>query len=284
MNDFTKTKIAFAVALLAALFTITPILSSVGSWGYAVFSITLQINYLYYFLATFLTVSVYAYSLQFLTERQFRPIQLAGDIFYAIALISAPVYVSVYLLTLVADLAARLLQAPGTANGLANVASLLIGVAASVVVNYIVRVFGRKERESSVETIQKEEIAILGRAMQLFQGGYFDLTIVEAFKAIELSIRKALLDANILLHRTNTRTLMEKARELELFPDDLFQQIDTLRNLRNSISHENVPIEQVNAEQALVTTGKALAAIESRLAQSRRGSNQTRSTPSEEEG
>src|SRR2546430_2761952 len=127
MNEFTKNKIAFAVALLAALFTITPILSSIGSWGYTIFSITLQINHLYYFLATFLTVSVYVYGLQFLTERQLRPLQLAGDILYAIALVSAPLYACVYLLTLVADLVARLLQAPGfVADLLANIAGGLI--------------------------------------------------------------------------------------------------------------------------------------------------------------
>lgn len=36
MSGFTKNKITFVVALLATLFTITPIITTIGLWGYDV--------------------------------------------------------------------------------------------------------------------------------------------------------------------------------------------------------------------------------------------------------
>lgn len=270
MNEFTKNKIAFAVALLAALFTITPIISDIGSWGFEVFSLTLQVNHLYYFLSGVLTLSVYIYGLQFLTERQFKQLQVTGDIFYAIALVSPPLYVSLYLLTLSINLVTKLLQVPFATEVLINILSSIIGALATQLISRIVKAFGRKDRQARVENIQKEEDAILIRAKQLLNDGYFDLTIVECFKVIELTLRKALVARDIQVGRTNPKALMEKARHQELISPELFERVDSLRDLRNSISHsrEDVSVTQQQAEQALAITGKILAAIESSLEQS----------------
>jgi len=270
MNEFTRNKIAFAVALLAALFTITPILSEIGSWGYKVFSLTLRVNHLYYFLSALLTLAVYIYGLQFLTERPFKQLRVTGDLFYAIALISPPLYVSLYLLTLIGSLLAKLFQAPGAADILISIANVLLGIIGAQLTNRLVKAFSRKDRQARVENIQKEEVSILARARQLFNDGYFDLTVVECFKAIELTLRKALVARDIPVGRINPRVLMEKAHHQELIPPELFERIDQLRDLRNSISHQNASVTQLQAEQALATTDRILAAIESTLGQNSR--------------
>lgn len=276
MNEFTKNKIAFAVAFLATLFTITPILDEVGSWGYEIFSLTLQINNLYYFLSAMLTLTVYIYGLQFLSERQFKYLRVTGDVFYAIALVSPPLYASLYLLTLIIGLLAKLFQAPGAADFLSSIVGVMIGAIAGNLTKRIVEAFGRKDRQASVENIQKEETSILARAKQLFNDGYFDLTVVECFKVIELTLRKALVARDVQVGRVNPRALMEKARHQELIPPELFERIDQLRDLRNSIAHQNESITRMQAEQALATTDRVLAAIESNLGQnssSQRNSN-----------
>lgn len=269
MNEFTKNKIAFAVALLAALFTITPILGDIGSWGFDVFSLTIQVFHLYCFLSGILTLAVYIYGLQFLAEHQFKQLQVAGDIFYAIALVSPPFYLSIYLLTLVINLLAKLLQVPFAAEILTNILSSIISALAVLLVEKIAKTFGRKDRQARVENIQKEEDVILIRAKRLLNDGCFDLAIVECFKVIELALRKALIARDIQVGRTNPRVLMEKARHQELISPELFERVDALRDLRNSISHsrEDISFTQLQAEQALATTGKILAAIESSLEQ-----------------
>ena len=93
LNEFTKTKIAYAVALLAALFTLTPMFREFGFWGYEVFSLLLRVSHLYYFLSAVLTCAVYIYGLQFLTERPIKLLRVSGNVFYAIALVSPPLYV-----------------------------------------------------------------------------------------------------------------------------------------------------------------------------------------------
>lgn len=274
MNEFTKNKIAFAVALLAALFTITPIISEIGSWGYEVFTLTLRVNHLYYFLSAVLTLAVYIYGLQFLTERQFRQLRITGDIFYAIALVSPPLYVSVYILTLISEIVARFLQAPGAAEVLANIASGFIGVLATELVRRIVRAFSTKDKQANVENIQREELSIIARARQLFNDGYFDLTVTECFKAIELTLKKALLDKDIPVARTTLRMLMQQAQNQKIISPELFERIDQLRDLRNSIAHQNASVTHVEAEQALNTTDKVLASIESIMGQNFRSQNE----------
>ena len=267
MNDFTKNKIAFAVALLAALFTITPILSDIGAWGYEVFSLTLRVKHLYYFLSAILTLAVYIYGLQFLIERQFKQLRVTGDIFYAIALVSPPLYVSLYLITLFTGLLAKLFQAPGAADILKNFIAVLIGMFATELGRRIVKLFSKKDRQERVENIQKEEVSILARAKQLFNDGYYDVTIVECFKVIELTVRKSLVARDIPVYGKTFRDLIEKARHQELLSPENFEKIDQLRRLRNSISHspQNTSITREQAEDTLATTDRILAAIESTL-------------------
>lgn len=223
-----------------------------------------------------LTLTVYIYGLQFLSERQFKYLRVTGDVFYAIALVSPPLYASLYLLTLIIGLLAKLFQAPGAADFLSSIVGVMIGAIAGNLTKRIVEAFGRKDRQASVENIQKEETSILARAKQLFNDGYFDLTVVECFKVIELTLRKALVARDVQVGRVNPRALMEKARHQELIPPELFERIDQLRDLRNSIAHQNESITRMQAEQALATTDRVLAAIESNLGQnssSQRNSN-----------
>src|SRR2546425_1198897 len=90
MSDFTKQKIAFAVALLAVLFTVTPLLNAIGSVGFTLLGVAVTFRLLYYVLSALLALSVYCYGVQFAFERPRLFLTATGDVLYAAAVV-APV-------------------------------------------------------------------------------------------------------------------------------------------------------------------------------------------------
>jgi hypothetical protein len=69
MNQPRKDKILFALTLLAALFTLQPILKDFKTRGYAVGAFNVTFEGLYYVVGLLLGIAVYFYAINFITER-----------------------------------------------------------------------------------------------------------------------------------------------------------------------------------------------------------------------
>ncbi len=103
MDKFSKEKVGFAVALLAAIITIKPILeSNIGEKGYEIFTFCISVKNLYYLIAASLSFAVYIYAVQFLTRTYYKKIQFVGDISYATAIIVPIIYFSLWVLVEIA--------------------------------------------------------------------------------------------------------------------------------------------------------------------------------------
>ena len=90
MSDFTKTKIAFVLALLGTLFTLHPLVERFGECGYEYFGVTVRVFHVYVLFAGLLALAVYFYALVMHNERTHSWAERIGNLSYALALMVLP--------------------------------------------------------------------------------------------------------------------------------------------------------------------------------------------------
>ena len=247
MSDFTKVKIGFAIALLAALFTISPVTSNLGAFGFYVFGIHIEIKHLYYFISLFLTLAVYFYSIQFLTERQVRFVrfaQMLADGSYAIAIVAPILYLSLFLVVLLTAAISPIVKSENLQGIFQNVLSGIMGVLSVLASQRLMKLFAKREKQSSSEEYDKQAISVLDRAKQLFEDGHYDLSVIECFKSIETAARKVLLQKGVSLKNRSTRDLIQAAQDQGIIPEDRISLVHTIRQSRNIAAHGDKPSQK----------------------------------------
>ena len=103
MNDFFKTKVGFTVGLLAAAFTIQPIIQTNSDIGFLYLNFKITILHAYNLLMICLGLSVYSNSLQFATDKHFPLLDKLSNTCYSIALSIPLLYSLFWLVNLVID-------------------------------------------------------------------------------------------------------------------------------------------------------------------------------------
>jgi len=257
MNDFAKTKIAFTVALLAALYTINPLLLKFGSIGIQIFEFSISIKFVYYLMLGCLGMSVYFYSVQFISEKKIGYVQETGDILYGIALSLPPVFLSLILAIKAINLIGK--------DELTYFTSPLLGVFAGVLASFLSAKFKSKiskmRRSSEAKNEEKLKHQYLTRAKKLFDDGYFDLSILETFKAIESALNRQLLSLGVELESGNFFSNFKNAKRLEILRSSDVQTIENLRKIRNQVAHNKVQITEDEAKNLLKDGEKVIISI-----------------------
>jgi hypothetical protein len=251
MGDFVKEKIAFAVALLAVLFTTSAFVANTSALSIDVFGADVHLRHLYYFVSGGLGLSVYCYGLRFISERPPRWVEAVGNALYAVSLIAPLAYVSLWMLlrvsAAVADIAPRAI--PGA---LATIIGLGVGALGSVVADRVRRALDRRDIASEKSTQEAQGVALLERARRLLDSGNPDLAVVEAYKAVEVAF-------SIKHGAGRTKQGAMWPPEFSDFPQDLRERFAELRQLRNAAAHGASDISSTQAKQALDTADHVLA-------------------------
>jgi len=267
MDDFVKSKVAFAVALLAVLFTTIPFIERV-SWSFVLFGLEMGVAEAYFTMATALGLSVYAYGVQFLTETPWKPVRIAGDYLYAIALATPVFFALLYLTTIAADGIGRISESDFAL--LITNTSLSLGSAAVsfILANKFQNLFEAKERAAAVREFAREEDETFSKARTLVRQGHYDMAAIEAFRSVEAGLRKALRERG---HRVPERMGMTQliglVAELELLPQRLAEELDQMRQARNMAAHAVEPITEDQAEQLVEIASRVLSTIEASAGQ-----------------
>jgi HEPN domain-containing protein len=197
MTEFTKLKIGFALALLGSLFALHPFLDRFDERGFIYLGYDLKILYPYALTAGLLSLCVYCYAVALLGDRPHSWFERTGNHAYAIAVLIVPVYGGLYLSAKLADRVALshvAWAAPMVAVGLG-----FGWVALSQIVAWrIRRRLGQRDRLSKIAELSKHEHESLHRARSLFDHEHYDLSVIEAWRALEARLRQALLHRGIL--------------------------------------------------------------------------------------
>lgn len=255
MTDLTKNKIAFAVGLLAVLFALTPLINSLDGAAFLFFGITLRIKYLYWLLSSLLGLSVYCYSFQFILPRHRLP-TILGDTFYVIGLIAPLFYVALFLITVLIGLLTPLLLNEHVLSVLQSSLGFAAGIGAAILSNMARRVLDSKQRQAEKQQSSTQEASLLLKANALIKDGHFDLSVIEAFRALEVAARERY--GVVGNGRQRLQWFSRLAKDL---PNDLREPLERSREARNNAAHAVEPITESSAKEALSIIGKVIALL-----------------------
>jgi HEPN domain-containing protein len=196
MTEFTKLKISYALALLGTLFALHPFLDRFADRGFVYLGYDLKIFYAYSLTAGLLSLCVYLYAVTLLNDRPHSWCERTGNSTYALAILVVPVYAGLFLSAMLADRVAVshvAWAAPAVAVGLGFG---WVGLS-QLVAWRIRRRLGEQDRASRIAQLARQEAESLNQARELFDGQHYDLSVVEAWRALEARLRQVLLSRRI---------------------------------------------------------------------------------------
>ena len=142
-------------------------------------------------------------------------------------------------------------------NVIVGVLGAFIGAIGVRLVYIIQAKLAEKEQEATNESLSKEESLYISRALELLAAKHYDLAVIEAFKAIEASAKKALFDKGINFQPTKWVKVIFQEK---LLPTELSRALDIIWQARNKAAHG---MESVSPEQAneLVSSASRIVAV-----------------------
>lgn len=109
---------------------------------------------------------------------------------------------------------------------------LAVWLSAKTVKKYRIR---KKEKEQS-ELLSKE-VKSFEMIDKLIEDGYYNQSLFEAFKAIEMSLYKVLRQKDIVFRRGNFLEMINMAKKYNVFSNKQIEQINEVRIKRNEFAH-----------------------------------------------
>jgi HEPN domain-containing protein len=196
MTEFTKMKISFALALLGTLFALHPFLDRFADRGFLYLGYDLRLSYAYSLTAGLLSLCVYLYAVTLLSHRPHSWWERTGNSSYALAILVLPIYAGLFLSAKLADWVALshvAWAAPAVAIGLG-----LGWIALSQLVAWRIRHrLGEQDRLAKMGQLARQEVESLNQARELFASEHYDLSVIEAWRALEARLRQVLLHRRI---------------------------------------------------------------------------------------
>jgi hypothetical protein len=259
MNEFTKTKIHFTLALLGSLFALHPFLEKFEDYSFDYLGQPLKLSYAYVLFAGLLALCVYLYAMTLVSERPHSWLERLGNYCYGLAIMSLPFYGGLYLSSRLADwLGQTHLQwaAPGAALGLG------VGwfVLSQVFAWFLRGRLAVQDRSAKVEQLAQDEVKALEQAQELFAGDHYDLGVMRSYRAVEARLGRVLLGHGVNVPSGDPDALVTAAKRAGLLSERALSQLQELqRQWRVAIS--NVPMTKEDAAGALAATRDILAAI-----------------------
>ncbi|HZW31619.1 MAG TPA: HEPN domain-containing protein [Isosphaeraceae bacterium] len=252
MTEFTKLKITFALALLGTLFALHPLLDRFADWGFLYLGYDLKVFYAYSLTAGLLSLCVYLYAVTLLNDRPHSWCERTGNSTYALAILVVPIYAGLYLSAQLADRVAvshLAWAAPAVALGLG------IGwVALSQLVAWrIHRRLGEQDRVSKLAQLASQEMESLNRARELYDSDHYDLSVVEAWRALEARLRQVLLNRGVVTDTQDPQAVIRVATKKGILREPTLGLIAVLRrHWTVAVSTEPLPRDAANESLSAV--------------------------------
>jgi HEPN domain-containing protein len=255
MNEFTKTKMHFTLALLGGLFALHPFLEKFEDKGFDYLGYHLELSYAYVLFAGLLALSVYFYGMTLLSERPHSWLERLGNYCYGLAIMSLPFYGGLYLASVLADrldLAHLRWTAPGAALGLV--------VAWFVLAWFLRGRLGAQDRSAKVGQFARQEVKALADAQELFANDHYDLSVMEAYRAVEARLRRVLLGRGTVPPGGDPEALTAAAKRAGILREPAVTLLDELtRQWRVAVGSE--PLTKEGAVAALSAAREILSMI-----------------------
>ncbi len=263
MNEFSKIKIPFAIALLAAMFAINPLVNKYGDMSYLIFGFSVSINFVNLIFCSLLGASVYFYAIGLIGEKPiFEIVNKIGHVTYAIALIAPPLFLLLYPVSLITAIAIKFTQLQYFSRIVESALSASIGVIASFISIFIFKTFIKRDKTEKVEKLTEKENQLLARAKEFFKQGYYDLSVTESWKAVEIALNKTFIGIGEKNYPKTMRSLFELAIQRNILTQYQVNELKNISKIRNEAIHTERHINREEALQALNLSEKTIASLD----------------------
>ena len=244
-----KDKIAFVIAFLGVFIAITPFKDSL---------INIKLDYIYfktdlyeilYVPLMFLFLAVYVYAIDYIkygfkvfdSWSFFKYFEVIGNTFYLLAIFFPVLIFATYLLIQIISLIPFKNIPIEIISYITNILAVIL-----TIIFFIRTTIRQRKYQSTVkgEDLENSSINAELEARKMFEQKNWNLTILESFRSLELSINKKLIDFGIdakKLPMSRTLDLLIKNGVLNL---EDFQKINYLRSLSNEAEHSNINFTQ----------------------------------------
>jgi HEPN domain-containing protein len=265
ISDFKKTKVAFALALLGTLFTLHPLVSNpvyrnATSIPYEVGGVQaeLDIFHAYLLMMGLFALTVWCYSVAFMSERPFSWVEALGNTLYALAVMVVPFSALLYLASFLAEALKK--SHPDWYHHLYWVVPVVALILVLPLALYLRRKLGEQDFSAKHAQLVGEEIGALKQAKELFDHHHYDLSVIEAWKALDARLNRLLAARGITVPVDNPRAMLDRARKKGILRENTWRKVQELRKHWNvAVSHE--PLGRSEAQAALEAARDIMASI-----------------------
>lgn len=264
MNDFGKIRIPFAIALLVAMFAVKPIIDTYGTSSYTIFGLSITLSHIYTIFGSFLGATVYFYAIGLIGEKPiFELAKKIGHITYALALITPPLFLLLYPVSLITTLAVSVWSTPTISKLIEAAFVVVFGLTAYLMSGIIFDAFAQRDKSEKIEEMEDQENSLLSRAKQLYQQEYYDLAVSESWKAVEVALKKLFLSIDVKARPKTFPLLVETARKCNVLNGSQIEELVAIRSIRNDAVHTEKRMTLDEASRALNVSEKLITSLQS---------------------
>jgi len=259
MTEFAKMKISFAMALLGTLFALHPFVDRFADRGFLYLGYDLKIFYAYFLIAGLLSICVYCYAVALTTERAHSRLERIGNSSYALAVMIVPIFGGLYIASVLASqfqYSHLAWAAPSVAIGVGGGWFLL----SQFVTWRLRRRLGEHDRHAKIEQLARKESESIRQARELFQHEHYDLSVIEAWRAIEARLGQALLARRIVPRSDRPHALFDLATRKGILRESALGIIEDMKRHWN-VAVGTEPSTRQSASEALSTARHILATV-----------------------
>jgi hypothetical protein len=259
MADFIKTKLQAALALLGMVFALRPYVDDIQNVGFLVLDVSVNLLHALAGMAGLLAVSVHCFALDMLRARPFSLVERLGNMCFALAVLVLPAFGVSYGLTELGQYLAGRYDLPQLAWAAPAVAGGLVLLWLMLAILIRVRL-SRQDHKHQFESLSETESAALRRAREMFDHAHYDLSVIEAWRALEARLRRSLLRRKDHGHYDDWSKLRDAAHAAGLLAKVPPTTLEKLRyHWQTAVGV--VPVEQDAATDAMATVRTILSTI-----------------------
>jgi hypothetical protein len=264
VSEFAKAKVGFALAMVGLLYVIHPLVLRHGSSGFSFFGSILQFEILYYTVIGLLGGAVYCFAIDYISESPVGRAHGLGNFLYAMALLFPPVFGILWLSVKVAEAIVWLSDSAMAGEVSKTIFMAIATISGGLVALIVSRRMNSRDRDDNVKRLALQSGMHLERAVELAAIGHNDLATLEAFRSVEASLQRALIDSGVRISSSSAKILIPTAAREGIVSEEFVGVLHELRVARNRAVHCDHRIPDGDTEWFIGTTRRVLQGIRAR--------------------
>jgi HEPN domain-containing protein len=129
---------------------------------------------------------------------------------------------------------------------------LIVGAAVGAISGLISDKFLKQKYSNENQKLEDLGIKDFEITQKLFADGYYSQSILEAFKCLEIHLKRLVLEKGIYLRTSLIQDVIQIAKKNDLLSEKDIAIINNIRNMRNSAAHLDIDYTKQQADEAII--------------------------------